>query len=123
MWVLLNRPIFIEWFKSLNSNDKINVRASLSLLEELGPTLTRPHADTLKGTKLSNLKELRVQSDGKPIRIFFAFDPIRQCIILCGGDKSKDKRFYKKMILIADAEFQEHLQELNDEQSTNERTR
>lgn len=77
MWTILNRPVFIDWFKTLNSRDKVNVRASLILLEERGPTLPRPYADTLEGSKVSNLKELRVQSSGKPIRVFFAFDPER----------------------------------------------
>lgn len=118
MWTILNRPIFIDWFKSLDSRDKINVRASLILLEERGPTLPRPYVDTLKGTGISNLKELRVQSGGKPIRVFFAFDPERQCVVLCGGDKTGDKRFYKKMIPIAESEFEDHLKELNDEKPT-----
>ncbi|MFA0519728.1 type II toxin-antitoxin system RelE/ParE family toxin, partial [Vibrio sp. 10N.222.55.E8] len=64
MWTILNRPVFIDWFKTLNSRDKVNVRASLILLEERGPTLPRPYADTLEGSKVSNLKELRVQSSG-----------------------------------------------------------
>ncbi|GAD90030.1 MULTISPECIES: type II toxin-antitoxin system RelE/ParE family toxin [Vibrionaceae] len=122
MWTILNRPVFIDWFKTLNSRDKVNVRASLILLEERGPTLPRPYADTLEGSKVSNLKELRVQSSGKPIRVFFAFDPERQCVILCGGDKTGDKRFYKKMIPIAEREFKEHLEELNHEKSATKRT-
>ena len=61
MWTILNRPVFIDWFKTLNSRDKVNVRASLILLEERGPTLPSPYADTLEGSKVSNLKELRVQ--------------------------------------------------------------
>ncbi|WP_405055149.1 type II toxin-antitoxin system RelE/ParE family toxin [Vibrio sp. SG41-7] len=56
-----------------------------------------------------------MQSNGKPIRVFFAFDPKRTGIVLCGGDKTGDKRFYKRMIPIADAEYDEHLEELNDE--------
>lgn len=122
MWTVLTRPNFIDWFKSLGSKDKISVRASLTLLEEKGPSLSRPHADTLEGSKLSNLKELRVQSGGKPIRVFFAFDPERQCVVLCGGDKSGDKRFYKKMIPVAENEFEAHLEELKHEKSTTKRT-
>lgn len=118
MWTILTRPIFIEWFKSLNSKDKVSVRATLVLLEEKGPSLPRPYVDTLEGTKITNLKELRVQTGGKPIRVFFAFDPERQCVVLCGGNKTGDKRFYKKMIPIAEREFKEHITELSHEKST-----
>ncbi|MEI8633547.1 type II toxin-antitoxin system RelE/ParE family toxin [Vibrio sp. PP-XX7] len=70
MWTILNRPLFVDWFKTLDSKDKVSVRASIGLLQERGPTLPRPYADTLEGSKISNLKELRVQSSGKPIRAF-----------------------------------------------------
>lgn len=122
MWIILNRPLFVDWFKTLDSKDKVSVRASLGLLQERGPTLPRPYADTLEGSKISNLKELRVQSSGKPIRVFFAFDPERQCVVLCGGDKTGDKRFYKKMIPIAESEFEEHIKELDNEKSATKRT-
>ncbi|EPY2924437.1 type II toxin-antitoxin system RelE/ParE family toxin, partial [Shigella sonnei] len=72
----------------------------------------RPHADTVKGSRHKNMKELRIQYEGHPIRAFFAFDPIRQAIILCAGDKSNDKKFYDRMIRIADEEFSTHLAEL-----------
>lgn len=55
------------------------------------------------------MKELRVQHTGKPIRAFFAFDPKRQAIILCAGDKSNNKVFYQTMIRIADNEFTSYL--------------
>ncbi|CDT53045.1 conserved hypothetical protein [Vibrio coralliirubri] len=112
MWDVSTRELFDDWFLSLEPDDQINVRASLGLLVEKGPQLPRPHADTLNGSKHTNMKELRVQSNGKPIRIFFAFDPTRTGIVLCGGDKTGDKRFYKDMIPMADAEYDEHLEEL-----------
>ncbi len=112
MWNIETRPIFDDWFLDLERSDQINVRASLGLLQEKGAQLVRPHADTLKGSKHSNMKELRVQSNGKPIRVFFAFDPERVGIVLCGGDKTGDKRFYKTMIPVADGEYDKHLEEL-----------
>ncbi|CAM3791753.1 hypothetical protein VA7868_03127 [Vibrio aerogenes CECT 7868] len=117
MWNVVLRPMFLAWFQSLSSEDKVNVRASLELLKEKGPNLPRPHVDTLSNTKLKKLKELRVQSHGKPLRVFFAFDPERRCVVLCAGDKTGDKRFYKKMIPIAEDEFKEHLQEIDNEKS------
>ena len=72
--------------------------------------LPRPYADTVNGSAYSNMKELRVQSKGDPIRAFFAFDPNRKGILLCAGNKTGDeKRFYKVMIPIADREFEQHL--------------
>ena len=59
------------------------------------------------------MKELRVQHLGRPYRAFFAFDPKRQAIVLCAGDKTGDKRFYEKMIPLADKEFSQHLEETN----------
>ena len=112
MWDIETRLTFDDWFLSLEESDQINVRASLGLLERIGARLGRPYADTLKGSKHSNMKELRVQSNGKPLRVFFAFDPARRGIILCGGDKTGDKRFYKTMIPLADSEYDSHLQEI-----------
>ena len=67
---------------------------------------SRPHVDSLKGTgKVKNLKELRVQHKGRPYRVFFAFDPLRQAVMLCGGDKTCNKHFYETMNPIAECEF------------------
>ena len=62
----------------------------------------------------SNMKELRVQCKGSPWRILFAFDPDRKAILLVGGDKTGDERFYKTNIPIADARFDKHLEELKE---------
>lgn len=86
---------------------------SILLLEQLGPRLSRPYADTVKGSKYANMKELRIQSKGKPIRAFFEFDPKREGIVLCAGKKvGKEKKFYIEMIHIADSEYTEHLKRL-----------
>ncbi len=88
------------------------MEAVLELLKEYGYNLNRPYADTIKGSKLTNLKELRIQSNGKPLRAFFVFDPLRQAVVLCGGDKTGDKRFYKKMIPLAQSIYQSYLDQL-----------
>ena len=87
--------------------------AAILVLEQFGPALGSPYVDSLKGTeKVKNLKELRVQHKGKPFRVFFAFDPLRQAVMLCGGDKTGDKQFYKTVIPVAEREFLSYLQEL-----------
>jgi hypothetical protein len=98
----------------LDDIDRANVLAGLIMLREKGPQLPRPYADTLEGSKIPNMKELRIQSKGKPLRAFFAFDPLRQAVVLCAGNKAGDKRFYTRMIPIAEAEYQKHLDKLRD---------
>jgi hypothetical protein len=60
------------------------------------------------------MRELRVQSAGDPLRAFYAFDPRRTAILLIGGNKTGDRRFYPRMIPIADRLYDEHLDELKD---------
>lgn len=114
MWQIQTTDRFDEWFDALNDTDRENVIAGMLVLEQKGPLLSRPYADTVKGSTHPNMKELRVQSRGNPIRAFFAFDPERTGILLCAGEKTgKDKRFYDEMIPVADREFTAHLQKLN----------
>lgn len=116
MWLIETTDTFDIWFDALNDIDRANVLASMMVLREKGPLLTRPYADTVNGSRHSNMKELRVQSQGEPIRAFFAFDPKRRGILLCAGNKTgNDKRFYDEMIPVADREFATHLKKLNKE--------
>jgi hypothetical protein len=113
MWAIETTDRFDVWFDTLDDADRENLLASLMVLKERGPMLSRPYADTVKGSRHSNMKELRVQSKGDPIRAFFAFDPNRKGIVLCAGNKTGDeKRFYEIMIPIADREFTAHLEKL-----------
>ena len=110
MWEVSTTDTFDKWFDSLNDSERTNVIAGMLLLQNKGPHLSRPYADTVYGSKFTNMKELRVQSNGDPLRAFFAFDPERKGILLCAGNKGgNEKRFYKQMIPIADQEFQAHL--------------
>ena len=112
MWTVLFEQPFEMWFLELSTEEKIDILAIIKVLEEYGPQLSRPHVDTLKGSKLKNLKELRVQHAGAPYRILFVFDPLRQAVLLCGGNKTSDKRFYDRMIPIAEKNYQQYLEEL-----------
>lgn len=114
MWTIETTDTFDSWFDTLDDTDRANVLASLIVLTERGPLLARPYADTVKESAYNNMKELRVQSKGDPIRAFFAFDPERKGIVLCAGNKTgNEKRFYEVMIPIADREFTAHLAKLN----------
>ncbi len=110
MWEVITTDKFDEWFDSLSDVDRANVIAGMLLLEEIGPNLSRPYADTIEGSEFSNMKELRVQSKGDPLRAFFAFDPKRRAVLLIAGNKVGDeKRFYKRMFPLADREYRTHL--------------
>ena len=88
MWPIEQTEEFEAWYGgALDDVDRENVLASLLLLREEGPMLSRPHADTVNGSHYPNMKELRIQSQGRPIRAFYAFDPRRHGILLCAGDK------------------------------------
>lgn len=107
MWHIETTDRFDEWFNAQVDDVRTQILALLIVLKEKGPVLQRPYADTVKGSEFGNMKELRVQAGGLPYRIFFAFDPYQTGIILCAGcKKGKDqKKFYDKMIKVADEEF------------------
>ena len=110
MHAVLQTDEFGEWFSSLSEKQKEDVFAAVTVLREFGPGLGRPRVDTLKGSKFANLKELRVQSGGQPLRILFVFDPRRNILLLIGGNKKGAKRFYEEMIPRAERLFAEYLE-------------
>ncbi|MEE9318816.1 MAG: type II toxin-antitoxin system RelE/ParE family toxin [Granulosicoccus sp.] len=87
----------------------------LVALENFGPQLGRPKADTLNGSQHANMKELRFNLDGGVWRVAYAFDTEREGIVLVAGDKSgtNQKRFYKELIAKADQRFTNHLDKLS----------
>lgn len=115
MWQVEFTDEFEQWWRGLDEDEQESMTATIILLETLWPGLARPHADTVKGSKHSNMKELRTQHQGRPLRTLFAFDPRRSAILLIGGDKTGDKRFYERMIPEADRLYDEHLEELKEE--------
>lgn len=111
MWSVETTDVFDSWFEEQAEALREDVLAAMVILSEYGPQRSRPFADTVNGSAFSNMKELRVQHQGNPIRAFFAFDPSRRAIVLCAGDKTglNERRFYKEMIKLADAEYRKHL--------------
>jgi len=106
---------FAAWWESLTEAEQADIDAGVGHLIDKGPHLGRPYADTVNGSRHSNMKELRIQAKGNPLRTFFAFDPRRSAILLIGGDKTGDNRFYDRMIPTADDLYDEHLEELRRE--------
>jgi len=108
---------FGQWWVDLTEADQEEVSATAELLMEHGPDLPFPYSSGVEGSRHTHMRELRVQSGGRPLRIFYAFDPRRSAILPIGGDKTGNKRFYKRMIPIADRLYDEHIEELRKEGS------
>ena len=106
---------FGEWWTGLTEDQQEDFSACVELLMEHGPQLPFPYSSGIEGSKHNHMRELRVQSGGKPLRGFYAFDPRRSAILLIGGDKTGDGRFYEKMTPIADRLYDDHLTELRKE--------
>lgn len=114
-WQVEYTDEFGEWWEALSPAEQASLEAGIRLLEQFGPHLSRPYADTLKGSRHANMKELRTSSRGRPLRTLFAFDPRRCAILLIGGDKTGDERFYERMIPLADRLYDAYLDELRKE--------
>ncbi len=114
LWQVELHDAFDADFHALEGEVQDELLAHIALLEQFGPRLGRPRVGTLNGSKHPNMKELRFDSAGGVWRFAFAFDPARQAIILCGGDKSggSEARFYRTLIKGADARFDAHLARL-----------
>jgi hypothetical protein len=104
-----------EFWNGLGESEQEAVAASVSLLEQRGPNLPFPYSSGIERSRHGHMRELRVQSGGKPIRIFYAFDPRRSAILLIGGDKTGKDRFYDEMVPVADRLYDVHLEELKKE--------
>ncbi len=113
-WEVELHPAFAVEILTFERDVRVALIAGAKLLSDYGPQLGRPHADTLKGSKYANMKELRFEGGDGVWRAAFAFDPKRKAVVLVAGDKSggSQKRFYKNLIAKADQRFSEHLETL-----------
>jgi hypothetical protein len=75
-------------------------------------TFAAPYADTIRASRVTNLRELRVQHEGRPYRVLYAFDPRRVGILLIGGDKTGNSRWYDEFIPKAESLFEQHRREI-----------
>ena len=104
-------------FFALHEDVRAEILALARLLQQFGPQLGRPRADTLNGSRHANMKELRFSAAGGEWRVAFAFDARRKGILLIAGDKSggSEKRFYRELLRKADNRFDAHLARLEKE--------
>ena len=106
---------FGQWYSDLGEIQQDDIASVVDLLGEKGIKLNFPYSSKINGSRHSKMRELRIQSQGNPIRIFYCFDPKRDAILLIGGDKTGDKRFYERMIPIADQLYDIYLIEIKKE--------
>jgi hypothetical protein len=99
----------VEWFTGLDAEDQEAVDFVVGLLKDQGTALAGKYSSSIRGSR--RLRELRIQSHGRPLRVFYAFDPRRDAVLLIGGDKTGDGRFYERMIPRATAIWTQYLAE------------
>ncbi len=114
-WEIEYTEVFGEWWKDLTETEQEDVNAKVILLQRYGPALPRPHSDVVGSSRHANMKELRIQHSGRPYRVLYAFDPRRTGVLLIGGDKTGDDRWYEKFVPVADRLYDEHLATLRKE--------
>jgi hypothetical protein len=85
------------------------------LLEERGPGLPFPYSSGVDGSRHSAMRELRVQHQGCPYRVLYVFDPRRVALLLLGGDKTGDDRWYERNVPLADRLYDSYLAEIEEE--------
>jgi hypothetical protein len=81
-WSIENHNEFDPEFLALSEAIQDEILMLASLLSVFGPLLKRPHADTLKGSRHANMKELRFSGENGVWRLAYAFDPERKAIFL-----------------------------------------
>jgi len=106
---------FGEWYEELDEGTQNSIDEVVGLLEERGPNLGNPYSSAINGSRHQHMRELRIQHKGQPYRILYAFDPRRTAILLIGGNKTGNNRWYVENIGKADKLYDEYIQELKDE--------
>ena len=114
-WEVEHTDEFEGWWETLTEEEQVSVAAMVQLLEQRGPQLPHPYSSGVNSSRHGRMRELRVQHAGEPYRVFYAFDPRRMAILLIGGNKAGDDRFYEKYVPVADGLYDEHLEELTKE--------
>src|ERR1019366_7910209 len=114
-WDLEYTDEFGAWFDGLSGAEQDAVALKVQLLDAVGVALDYPHSSSVRGSRHGNLRELRIQHGGEPYRVLYAFDPQRTGVLLIGGSKVGNDRWYERMVPIADRLYHEHLAHLKRE--------
>lgn len=103
---------FETWWLGLSEDEQVSVDAHVKLLEQQGTSLKFPYCSGIARSRHGHMRELRVQHQGRPLRILYAFDPRRAAILLIGGDKTGQDDWYDKFVPVADKLYDIHLAEI-----------
>ncbi|MGQ0640960.1 MAG: type II toxin-antitoxin system RelE/ParE family toxin [Gemmatimonadaceae bacterium] len=114
-WEVEYTDEFGEWWETLDEGEQDSVNVGVTLIEERGPQLPFPHSSGINGSRHGHMRELRVQHAGRPFRVVYAFDPRRTAILLIGGNKTGNDRWYEEFVPRADDLYDEHLRILQTE--------
>ncbi len=106
-WEVEFHDAFLPEYEGLADAVQDELLGHLASLQMFGPTLGRPWVDTIKGSTIANLKELRFDADGGVWRVLFAFSQRRAAVLLVAGDKrgAQQARFYKKLVGVAESRW------------------
>ena len=114
-WEVEGTDEFAGWFEALNDDEQVSVGRVVELLADHGPSLPFPYSSGIATSRHRHMRELRIQHDGRPYRVLYAFDPRRAAILLLGGDKTGNDRWYEELVPVADNLYDEYLKELERE--------
>jgi hypothetical protein len=108
-WEVEYTDEFGAWWEGLDEGTQIAIDATVRLLEANGPQLPFPHSSNVRGSRFGQMRELRIQHKGEPYRVLYAFDPRRIAILLIGGNKGGNDRWYEEFVPRADKLYEDHL--------------
>ncbi|MBI4875700.1 MAG: type II toxin-antitoxin system RelE/ParE family toxin [Acidobacteria bacterium] len=111
-WEIEVTSEFERWWDSLAEAEQEDVRAGVLLLREFGPGLRFPFSSGIQTSKHPHMRELCIQHGGEPFRVLYAFDPRRTAILLIGGKKAGDRRWYESFVPVAGRLCGEYIAEL-----------
>ncbi|MEX2163184.1 MAG: type II toxin-antitoxin system RelE/ParE family toxin [Sulfuricaulis sp.] len=116
-WEVEYTDEFGAWWEGLDEGTQIAIDAAVRLLETKGPQLPFPYSSDARGSRFGQMRELRIQYKGEPYRVLYAFDPRRTAVLLIGGNKGGNDRWYEEFVPRADKLYEDHLATLAKEGS------
>lgn len=96
----------------MNAGEQDSVDRVVRLLIMMGPALPFPYSSGVATSEHSHMRELRIQHGGEPYRVLYAFDPRRRAVLLIGGRKTGEDRWYKIHVPLADRLYRQYLEEM-----------
>ena len=114
-WAVLTTDAVQAWWASLDDKGQRVLVRGQALLAVHGVHLGYPYTSKIRTSRHPHMRELRLLDRARPLRVLFAFDPLRRAVLLVGGDKTGDAQFYRRLIPVADRLYDEHVRDLKRE--------